>query len=179
MGSRVRRIAVPVIGLLAIGAASALIAFAPDVLFPPVKEPPFHFGAPPASGEVARVSAPPVPRGQGVSPSASALPGPTAGAPASSGAIAVVAPVAGGVRGALAGKAERRLFRNGERGLGGPQDAESPGKGHGKAKGHSKPKHHGKALGHSKPKAQGKATGHSGAKHHGKAKGHLKKKRKS
>jgi hypothetical protein len=159
VGSRVRRIAVPVIGLVSIGAASALIAFAPNVLFPPAKEPNARLSAPRASREVARVSAAVViPVRHGGNPIAAPQATPTSGAPAGGAAIAA----ASTGRGVGAATAGRQVFRSGggDKGSEGSSKSKSPkitskSHGNGKAKGHFKGKSHGKAKGHSKKKHHG------------------------
>jgi hypothetical protein len=141
-------------GLVAIGAASAVIAFAPNVLFPPANEPNLQLTAPSASREVARVSAAVPPIRHGGSSGGAGQPSPTSGAPVAGGAIAV-ASTGGDVRTVTAGsKAGRQVFRSGGGGKGseGSPTITSKSHGKGKAKGHFKGKSHGKAKGHSKKK---------------------------
>jgi hypothetical protein len=142
---------------MAIGAASALIAFAPNVLFPPAKEVSLQLSAPRASREVARVSAAAViPVRHASSPSGSTQATPTSGAPVAGAAI-LTASTGRGVGGATAGaQTGRHVLRSGggDGSEGSPQEAAPNGKskGNGKAKGHFKDKAHGKAKGHSEKK---------------------------
>jgi hypothetical protein len=158
------RIAVPLIGLLAAGAALALVVFAPGVLFFDDTPIGASASAPPASSEVAQVTAPRI----AVRPARGTAP--TTGStgvegPGSAGSASVAASHSGGVASAIAGKSRGPLARRGATAGGTPisPPVSTPGKvqeSHGKAKGHAKAKHHGKAKGHAK---------------HGKAKGHAKK----
>jgi hypothetical protein len=156
--SRLTRIVVPVIGLLAVTGALALVATAPVVLFSPSNEAGPLPAAPAASSEVARVTAPHF-HPQRPAGRAAASETPEAPARPSAGDQLAATSRAGGADGATAGKAARRPAARG-RGpaLGEPPEPEHPGKakgkskdkGKGKAKGHGKPKHHGQAKGHSK-----------------------------
>jgi hypothetical protein len=155
--SRLTRIVIPVIGLLAVTAALALVGTAPLVLFPSSKEAGPRPPAPPASSEVGTVIATPPGQGRslgepGASPSQPAV------EPRSlpSGGVAVLpggSPVFGDRDGEVG---QSPLSPGTER----PGEGDEPGqaKGH---KGKKKDKEHkGKAKGHSKDKAQGKAKGH-------------------
>ena len=169
MGSFVRGIVVPVVGLLAVGCALALVAFAPDVLFPGARGPLGPFSVPPASREVARVSAPPKAAEHTGRPGS---PTPTSTSPlseATSSGAPITATLTGGeVEGVRPGKSGKSALRRGREGAAeNPGEVENGAKAHGRAakpaKTHGqagKDTIHGKAKGHYKPKAQGKAKGH-------------------
>jgi hypothetical protein len=178
MGSRWTRIVVPVIGLLAVTTALALIGIAPLVLFPGSQGKGALPAAPHASREVAHVTAPPLQpptRKGGAAPTQSAgstsggtTSGGTTSAAPQTGALVALSPSVGGVAVGEAEKPGRTVTSRLGEGDGQPdsEGREEPsekvhGKGHGKAKGHDKPKHHGKAKGHDKPKPNGKAKGHA------------------
>jgi hypothetical protein len=173
MGSRWTRIVVPVIGLLAVTSALALIGIAPLVLVPESQEKGALPAAPHASREVAHVTAPPFrppTRQGGAAPTRSAgstSGGTTSAAPQEGALVATSASVGGVVVGEAAMPDRSVTSRLGEGdGQPGSEGREEPGekahgKGHGKAKGHDKPKHHGKAKGHDKPKHHGEAKGHA------------------
>jgi hypothetical protein len=158
MRSRWTRAVVPVIGLLAVTGALALVATAPVVLFSPSNEAGPLPSAPAASSEVTSVTAPsfypqrPASRAT-TSETREALVGTSAGGP-----LAATSP-GGGAGGATPGQTEPRLAAR----AGGPS-AEEPAAPEqpDKAKGESKAKEkNGKAKGHAKPNAHGKAKGHS------------------
>jgi hypothetical protein len=150
--SRLTRIVIPVIGLLAVTAALALVGTAPLVLFPSSKESGPRPVAPPASSEVGgvTVTAP----GRGLS---AGEPGDTPSRPARGngsfqGGGATDLPGGPAVPGEKGGEVDRSPLSPGAE----PGDS----KGH-KGKNKEKEKEHkGKAKGHSKSKAQGKAKGH-------------------
>jgi hypothetical protein len=156
MRSRLTRAVVPVIGLLAVTGALALVATAPVVLFSPSNEARPLPSAPAASSEVARVTAPSF---HPQRPASQATANETQEAPAGASAgepLTAAAPV-GGAGGGTTGKTEPRpAAREGGPVAGEPAAPESScqgrskGTGNGKAKGHCKPKHHGKAKGHTK-----------------------------
>jgi hypothetical protein len=158
MRNRLTRAVVPVIGLLAVTGALALVATAPVVLFSPSNEAGHLPSAPAASSEVARVTAPSF-QAQRPASGATAKERPEAPAGTStSGPLAATSPV-DGVGGTTTGNtAPRPVARAGGPTAEEPAAPENPctakgkskGKGNGKAKGHCKPKHHGKAKGHSK-----------------------------
>jgi len=147
------RIAVPLVGLLTAGAALALVVFAPSVLFLEDTAIGPSASAPPASSEVAQVTAPPIrvrpATGKGATAGADETG--TAGSPSSAGSQS------GGLASGTAGKRGGSLARGG---ASGGEPALPPVETPGKTKSHGKAKHHGKAKGHAK---------------HGKAKGHAKK----
>lgn len=156
MKRRLTRVVVPVIGLLAVTGALALVAMAPVVLFSPSNDAGPLPSAPAASSEVARVTAPsfrPQRPASGATENGTleATEGTSAG-----GVLAVNTPV-GGVGGASAGKttAPRTVAR-----AGGPAAEEPAAPAH-PAKTQSKHNGNGKAKGHYKGKAHGKAKGHS------------------
>jgi hypothetical protein len=158
MGSRSSRIVVPAVGLfVAVVAALALIAFAPLVLLPGSTDGSPLAGAPDASREVARVTAPPLRPSHGrTQPSAGEASGPQE--PGAPGTAIVEAGTVVGVAGTKAGGGT--VFRDGGS-LGGQPAGPTvarpdPGNGNGKAKGHHKAKHHGKAKGHAKTKHHGR-----------------------
>jgi hypothetical protein len=174
MRSRLTRAVVPVIGLLAVTGALALVATAPVVLFSPSNEAGARPAAPAASSEVARVTAPSFhPQRPGSQTAASETPeapaGPSAGGQPAASSPAASSP-AGEAGGATAGKAARRPAGEGSGPAAGEEtEPEHSGKAKGKckdkgkdeAKDHGEQKHHGKAKGHGKPKHHGKAKGHS------------------
>jgi hypothetical protein len=159
VGNSWTRIAVPLIGLLTAGAALALVAFAPGVLFlddgsaigPSAS-------APPASSEVAQVTAPPVRVRPAVGRAGTA--GATEPTPSNSGSAAATGSPSGSVASGTADKTRSVLGRTGGTNGEEPSLVEKPGK----AKGHGKAKHHGKAKGHAK---HGKAKGHTKRHHAG------------
>jgi hypothetical protein len=175
VGSRSSRIVVPAIGLfVAVVAALALVAFAPVVLLPGGNDVGPLPGAPNASREVARVTAPALRPSHGRTRPAA---GETAGSQ-DTGATGSVPTTNTGTAGTVAAAGaskpgDRPVFRGGGS-LGeepaGPK-GEEPGKsrdedkGNGKAKGHHKAKHHGNAKGHSKSEHH-ETKGHSKSKHH-------------
>jgi hypothetical protein len=120
-------------------------------------------GAPNASREVARVTAPVLRpshgRPQAAAPQTSGLQGGVSG-----NGTAASAGTAVGVAGTTASKTGgRSLFRGGGGSIGGQPSGPTvgePGKSHGKgkAKGHDKGKHHGKAKGHAKGKHHGRVA---------------------
>jgi hypothetical protein len=157
MKGRLAGAVVPVIGLLAVTGALALVAIAPVVLFSPSNEAGLLPSAPAASSEVARVTAPRLhPQRPGGPTTANETPAAPEGI-STGGALAVNTPV-GGVGGATAGKTTppRTAARAGGRVAEVPL-AREPGN----AKGKSKHNGNGKAKGHYKGKAHGKAKGHS------------------
>jgi hypothetical protein len=160
---------VPVIGLLAIGAASALVALAPNILFPAGTERGLHFSPPRVSGEVARVSAPPAPATRRNAPG-SGQPVPTSRAPVVDGATGAAVLAGKAVDGATASKGGRPLFRSGD-----DDSRDSARTQTGITKNSSNGL--GKAKGHSKTKSQGKANGHYKPRHHDKPNAHSRKKR--
>ena len=157
MKRRLTRVVVPVIGLLAVTGALALVATAPVVLFSPSNEAGRLPSAPAASSEVARVTAPSF-RPQRPASGATANETPEAPVGTSVGGLLAATSPVGGFDGATAGKtAPRPATRAGGPAGGEPAVPEQPGKvkdkskeKNGKAKGHAKPKHHGKAKGHAK-----------------------------
>ena len=164
------RVVVPVVGLLAVTTALALVGIAPILLFPLSKEAGPRPIAPAASSEVASVAAPP-PRGNGgsapTSPAQSpnepgatspARDAPTAGPNLAEGGGPVSQPEQPDV------DQPDKFARQGDGSVDeGPdqrkpdedKDQGKPDKGQGKEK-----TKNGKALGHSKDKANGKAKGH-------------------
>jgi hypothetical protein len=158
MSSRWTRAVVPVIGLLAVTGALALVATAPVVLFSPSNKAGRLPPAPAASSEVATVTASSF---HPQRPSSRAPANETREAPArtsTSGQLATTSPV-GGAGEATPGKtAPPPSARPDGPAAEEPAAPEDPGKtscnrngkGNGWAKGHCKPKHHGKAKGHSK-----------------------------
>ena len=161
MRSRWTRAVVPVIGLLAVTGALALVATAPVVLFSPSNEAAPLPSAPAASSEVARVTAPSF-HPQRPARRANANETPAAPAGTSTGGPLTATSPGGGAGEATTGKtAPPAPARPGGPVAGEPAAPEQPcerksnGKGHGKAKGHCKPKHEGKAKGHSKQQSRG------------------------
>jgi len=151
---------VPVIGLLAVTGALAMVATAPLVLFSSSDKAGPLPSAPVASSEVARVTAPQFkpqrPAGQSSSNGTPETP-----EKLSADRQLTATPTVGVVGSDTAGNVARRpAARGGGPGVGvpTPTEAEHPGKAKhkskdnrkGKAKGHAKPNHHGKAKGHSK-----------------------------
>ena len=162
------RVVVPVVGLLAVTTALALVGIAPILLFPPSKEAGPRPIAPSASSEVASVAAPALPSKGGSGPSGPAEspnePGPTSPAPG--------APAGGrnpAEGGGTISQPEQPEIEQPD--VDQPDEVARPGDGsadedkeHGKPdedkdQGKQKTKN-GKALGHSKDKANGKAKGH-------------------
>ena len=150
------RAVVPVIGLVAVAGALALVAIAPVVLFSPSNEAGALPSAPAASSEVARVTAPSL---QPQRPASRATANETQEAPAETsagGSPAGTSPVGGAGEVTAGTTAPRRAARASvpvAEEPAAPKDSckgKSKGKGNGKAKGHCKPKHHGKAKGHFK-----------------------------
>jgi hypothetical protein len=164
MKRRLTRAVVPVIGLLAVTGALALVATAPVVLFSPSNEAGRLPSAPAASSEVARVTAPRFHPQRPSSPTTADETPEAQEGTSTGGALAVNAPI-GEFGGATAGKTAtpRRAARTGG------STAEEPvalgHTGQAKAKGqsgqHSGHSGNGKAKGHYKGKAHGKAKGHS------------------
>lgn len=158
MGKRVTLIVVPVIGLVALTAALALVATGAIDLFPSSDEAGRLPAAPSASDQVVSVTAPPLRPPK--EPSQPTPPETGGGAPpvsAGAPAIGVATPV-----GVVAGdEAAKRESGPAFRGVGG-RPVEEPdsfaratkergnGRGRGKAKGHEKPEHHGEAKGHTR-----------------------------
>jgi hypothetical protein len=159
----VSRIAVPVIGLLVVTAALALIGTAPLVLFPspegigPLPAPPA------ASSEVASVMAPRAHPEREKGRPAPTSPSSTASTSASSeGTLPTAAPssgAAGGTTEGAGGGAEAGLPpRNGDTTTARPTSGTGTDR-HGKGKLNGT--HKGKAKGHDKDKARGEAKGHT------------------
>ena len=158
MRSRWTRAVVPVIGLLAVTGALALVATAPVVLFSPSNEAGPLPAAPAASSEVASVTAPSFDP-QRLARRAGANLRPEAPAGSSTGGPLTGTSPDAGAGGAKPGKtAPPPSARPDGPAAEEPAAPEDPskascnrkGKGNGWAKGHCKPKHHGKAKGHSK-----------------------------
>jgi hypothetical protein len=158
MRSRLTRAVVPVIGLLAVTGALALVATAPVVLFSPSNEAGALPSAPVASSEVARVTAPSF---RPLRPASREPGNETPESPAGtspSGPLAATSPDGGAAQAAPGKTGPRPAARDGGPAAEEPAAPEHPceakgkskGKGNGKAKGHCKPKHHGKAKGHTK-----------------------------
>jgi len=163
MRSRLTRAVIPVIGLLAVAGAFALVATAPVVLFSPSNEAGALPSAPAASSEVARVTAPSF---QPQRPASRATENKTREAQArtsASGQLATTSPVGGGGEATTDETAPPPSARPDGPAAEEPATPEDPGKascnrkgkGKGWAKGHCKPKHHGKAKGHSKSQSRG------------------------
>ena len=162
MGSRSTRIGVPVIGLLAVAAALAVVASAPVILFPTERHirPPAL--APSASGEVTRVTAPRPPESKSTPPSAPAPP--VAPVPATTPTLVAAARVSPDT-GEQAGGLPPLRSPTARTAPSGDEASDDVGTGKGKAEGHEAKQHgkwggHGLAKGHEKEKAQGKAKGH-------------------
>ena len=162
MRSRLTRAVIPVIGLLAVTGAFALVATAPVVLFSPSNEVGALPSAPAASSEVARVTAPSF---QPQRPASRAPANATREAQArtsASGQLATTSPV-GGAAATTDETAPHPSARPDGPAAEEPAAPEDPGKascnrkgkGNGWAKGHCKPKHHGKAKGHLKQQSRG------------------------
>lgn len=168
------RVVVPVVGLLAVTTALALVGIAPILLFPASKDAGPRAIAPSASSEVASVAAPPL-RSKGGSPStgpAESPAGPAVENPPASTPGAGPNPVEGG--GTVSPPEQPSIDPPGNvarpgggRATDDEDQDEGKGKGHGKGTGEGKGKgegkekpKHGKALGHSKDKAKGEAKGH-------------------
>jgi hypothetical protein len=158
------RVVVPVVGLLAVTTALALVGIAPILLFPASKDASPRPIAPSASSEVASVAAPPLRPNGGSSPAGPAespneLPGavtPAAGKPAT-GPNGPNAPEGSGTSSPPqppSGDSPGNVARPGD---GSPDDDQDEGLDEGNGKEKTK---NGKALGHSKDKAKGKAKGH-------------------
>jgi hypothetical protein len=167
--SRLTRIVIPVLGLLAVTAALALVGTAPLVLFPSSKGAGPRPEPPSASSQVGTVTASPPWRGpssgeagplqpqspleSGRTPAGLESPGFSVGptTPDKSG---------GGVSRPSTGPGTEQP------GEGDDDEGEQPGEGKGhkdkghKGKGHKDKDHKGKAKGHSKDKAHGEAKGH-------------------
>jgi hypothetical protein len=161
MRSRLTRVVIPVIGLLAVTGAFALVATAPVVLFSPSNEAGALPAAPAASSEVARVTAPSFhPQRPAGRPTANKTPKTPAGNSASR-PLAGTSPVSGAGEGTTDETAPRPAARPDGPAAEEPATPEQPcerkskGKGKGKAKGHCKPKHDGQAKGHSKQQSRG------------------------
>jgi hypothetical protein len=161
MRSRLTRVVIPVIGLLAVTGAFALVATAPVVLFSPSNEAGALPAAPAASSEVARVTAPSFhPQRPAGRATANKTPKTQAGNSASR-PLAATSPVSGAGEGTIDETAPRPAARPDGPAAEEPATPEQPcerkskGKGKGKAKGHCKPKHDGKAKGHSKQQSRG------------------------
>jgi hypothetical protein len=165
---RLTRVVVPVVGLLAVTTALALVGIAPIVLFPPSKEAGPRPIAPSASSEVASVTAPPL-KGNGDSgPRAAAEPPnepgatspdrgePKAGPKPAEGGGTVSQPEEPDVEQPDVDQPDE-VARPGEGPAGEDEDHGKPDRDNGQSKQKTK---HGKALGHSKDKAKGKAKGH-------------------
>jgi hypothetical protein len=160
--SRLTRIVIPVIGLLAVTSALALVGIAPLVLFPASKEAGPRPPAPAASSEVGIVTA--TLPGQGPSsrePRSSQSQPAEPGSVSSGGATGLPGGSDSGLPGGSdfsgngGGDVGRSPLSPGTERPGEPGDA----KGH---KGKNKDKEHkGKAKGHSKDKSHGKAKGHA------------------
>ena len=116
MRSRLTRAVIPVIGLLAVTGAFALVATAPVVLFSPSNEAGALPSAPAASSEVARVTAPSF---QPQRPASRATANKTREAQArtsASGQLAATSPVGGGRRaGRAGGSGQDQLQPQGQR----------------------------------------------------------------
>jgi cytoskeletal protein RodZ len=163
MRSRLTRAVIPVIGLLAVAGAFALVATAPVVLFSPSNEAGALPSAPAASSEVARVTAPSL---QPQRPASRATANKTREAQArtsASGQLATTSPIGGAGEATTDETAPPPSARPDGPAAEEPATPEDPGKascnrkgkGKGWAKGHCKPKHHGKAKGHSKSQSRG------------------------
>jgi hypothetical protein len=153
------RVVVPVVGLLAVTTALALVGIAPILLFPPSKVAGPRPIAPSASSEVASVAAPALPSKGGSGPLGSAgspnKPGPSSPAP---GALtAGPKPAEGG--GTISSPEQPDVDQPD---VDQPDNVARPGDGRAdEDKDHGKQKtKNGKALGHSKDKANGEAKGH-------------------
>jgi hypothetical protein len=149
------RVVVPIVGLLAVTTALALVGIAPIVLFPPSKDAGPRPIPPSASSQVASVAAPPVQPSGGSTPVGPAEspnePG-AAAPPAGTRAEGPNTPEGGGT---IAEPQKPSLDRPAEVARPGDGSAdEEQGEGKQKTK-------NGKALGHSKDKAKGNAKGHS------------------
>jgi hypothetical protein len=157
------RVVVPVVGLLAVTTALALVGIAPILLFPPSKEAGPRPIAPSASSEVASVAAPPLeanggsgPSGRAESPNEPGAESPAPGAP-----TAGRNPAEGG--GTISQPEQPDVDQPDKVARPGDEQVDED-KEHGKPdedKGQGKQKtKKGKALGHSKDKANGNAKGH-------------------
>ena len=179
MRSRLTRIVIPVLGLLSVTAALALVGTAPLVLFPSSKEAGPRPAPPSASSQVGSVTASPPghgPSSRGPAPSQPQPPLEAGSTPAgldSPGFPAGPATpdaVGGGVSQPPTGPVTEQP------GEGDDDEGEQPGEGKGhkdKGKGHKDKGH--KDKGHKEHKEKqhkGKAKGHSKDKAHGEAKGH-------
>ena len=181
---RLTRVVVPVVGLLAVTTALALVGIAPILLFPPSNQAGPRPPAPSASSEVASVAAPPL-HAHGGSGRTDASASPEApstekAAAGSSGTGPTPAEESGTVSPPQQPDVGQPgdVARPGSGPQGGNEDdddgdddeqGEDEGSGKGKGKGHG----HGNDDGQGKDKAKnGKALGHSKDKANGKAKGH-------
>lgn len=158
MRNRLTRAVIPVIGLLAVTGALALVATAPVVLFSPSNEARSLPSAPAASSEVATVTAPSFHPQRPASRAPANKTREASARTSTSGQLATTSPV-GGAGEATPGKTapppSARPDGPEAEEPGAPEDpgkvsCNRNGKGNGWAKGHCKPKHHGKAKGHSK-----------------------------
>jgi hypothetical protein len=183
--SRLTRIVIPVLGLLSVTAALALVGTAPLVLFPPSKEAGPRPAPPSASSQVGSVTALPPghgPSSRGSAPSQPQLPLEAGSTPAGLDSLGFPAgtatrdAVGGGVSQPPTGPVTEQP------GEGDDDEGEQPGEGNGhkdkgksKGKGHKdkghKDKEH-KEKEHKEKEHKGKAKGHSKDKAHGEAKGH-------
>jgi hypothetical protein len=151
------RVVVPVVGLLAVTTALALVGIAPIVLFPPSKEAGPRPIAPSASSEVATVAAADQANG-GSGPAGPAEPTNEPGAAAPTTGTPVTGQKPTGRVGTISEPQPPsvdqpdKVARQGD----GQADTDTDKGGQGKEK-----TKNGKALGHSKDKAKGKAKGHS------------------
>jgi hypothetical protein len=166
--SRLTRIVIPVLGLLSVTAALALVGTAPLVLFPSSKGAGPRPAPPSASSQVGTVTAPSPRHGPssgeaGPSPPQSPLEsGRTpAGLESPGFSLGPSTPDKSG-----GGVARPSTGPGAEQPGGGGEEGEQPGEGKGhkdkghKGKGHMDKDHKGKAKGHSKDKAHGEAKGH-------------------
>jgi hypothetical protein len=166
------RVVVPVVGLLAVTTALALVGIAPILIFPPSKDAGPRPIPPSASSEVASVAAPAVQPNGGSGTAGGAQ---STGRPADAGSatgrpVSGPNPHGGGGTMPQPGSPEQpgvdrpdEVAREGDGSTDvGKGQTEDEGKGQAdEADGHGKPKtKNGKALGHSKDKAKGNAKGH-------------------
>jgi hypothetical protein len=185
--SRLTRIVIPVLGLLSVTAALALVGTAPLVLFPSSKEAGPRPAPPSASSQVGTVTASPPghgPSSRGPTPSQPRQPLEAGSTPAGLDLLgfptgpATPDAVGGGVSQPPTGPAteqpgegdedegeqpgEDKGHKDKDKGKGKPEDKGHKGKGHKehKDKEHKDKGHKGKAKGHSKDKAHGEAKGH-------------------
>jgi hypothetical protein len=176
VGSRVTRIAVPLVGALAGTAALAIVIAAPFALFPGSNEAAPGARPPHASGEVTRVTAPPLPpeRRPGAGPTETTAPTQPVSAPPPTSGGATTGDAADTSPGEVPRSRDDVSPPTTAKPTGDDHAGNGKAKGHDKANGHDKPKHHSHAYGHDKPKHHGHAYGHDKPKHHGYAKGHTK-----